>query len=251
MGRNLATKLWNAARFTLSNAPAPATTVDPASLGPADRWILSRVHAAITRADEALAEYRFSEYAAACYDLLWRDYCDWYLEAVKPTAKGDPRQQAVMLAVLDAIVRLLHPAMPFVTEALWTAVRDRRGGSHVPGLELSASELLATAAWPQVAPSMRDPHAEEQWGRVQSSVVSGRSRRGVGWCSMLRTRPARWRRRRAVWWRHWRVLSGSSPRVGPSAPGPRPSRSTVRSAGSTVWWTPRMSRPSEAGWSDW
>jgi len=178
MGRNLATKLWNAARFTLANAPAPATTVDPASLGPADRWILSRVHASITRADAALAEYRFSEYAAACYDLLWRDCCDWYLEAVKPTAKGDPRQQAVMLAVLDAIVRLLHPAMPFVTEAMWRALQDRRGGSHVSGLELSASELLATAAWPQVAPSLRDPQAEEGWGRLQSLVNAIRNIRG-------------------------------------------------------------------------
>ncbi|MGA1266421.1 MAG: class I tRNA ligase family protein, partial [Phycisphaerales bacterium] len=178
MGRNLATKLWNAARFALVNAPSPAITVEPTSLGPADRWILSRVHAATTRADQALAAYRFSEYAAACYDLLWRDFCDWYLEAVKPTAKGDPRQQAVMLAVLDAIVRLLHPAMPFVTEAMWTALRDRRGESRVPGLELPASTLLASAAWPKVAPSLHDAQAEAHWERVQALVNAVRNIRG-------------------------------------------------------------------------
>ena len=148
IGRNLATKLWNATRFALSNAPEPAASVDPATRPALDRWILSRVARAVQRADAALADYRFSEYAAACYDALWRDFCDWYLEAAKPSAKSDPERQAVMLASLDAIVRLLHPVMPFVSEALWPALQQRRASSMVKGLALPASRMLAVAAWP-------------------------------------------------------------------------------------------------------
>ena len=177
LGRNLATKLWNATRFALANAPAPAGSVDLSKRPALDRWIVSRVARAVQRADAALAEYRFSEYAAACYDLLWRDFCDWYLEAAKPTAKTDPERQAVMLACLDAIVRLLHPAMPFVTEALWPALCARRAG-EVRGLALPGSKMLATAAWPQAAPGLADAAVEAEFGRMQALVDAIRNIRG-------------------------------------------------------------------------
>jgi valyl-tRNA synthetase len=177
LGRNLATKLWNATRFALANAPAPAGSVDLAKRPALDRWIVSRVARAVHRADAALAEYRFSEYAAACYDVLWRDFCDWYLEAAKPTAKADPERQAVMLACLDAIVRLAHPAMPFVTEALWPALQARRAGD-VQGLALPRSEMLATAAWPVASPSLVDAEVEGSFARLQSLVDSIRKIRG-------------------------------------------------------------------------
>jgi valyl-tRNA synthetase len=178
LGRNLATKLWNATRFVLANAPAPAAQVRRADLDRLDRWILSRVAHATRRADEALAEYRFSDYAAACYDLLWRDFCDWYLEAAKPSAKNDPRRQAVMLAALDAIVRLLHPAMPFVTEALWPALQARRAGGAIEGLSLPASEILATATWPASDAGSHDAAAESDFDRLQSLVNAIRNIRG-------------------------------------------------------------------------
>jgi len=177
LGRNLATKLWNATRFALSNAPAPAGSVDLSKRPALDRWIVSRVARAIHRADAALAEYRFSEYAAACYDVLWRDFCDWYLEAAKPTAKADPERQAVMLACLDAIVRLLHPAMPFVTEALWPALCTRRAG-EVQGLSLAPSKMLATAAWPSAAPKLVDESVEAEFARMQALVDAIRNIRG-------------------------------------------------------------------------
>ena len=177
LGRNLATKLWNAARFALANAPAPAGSVDLSRRPALDRWIVSRVARAVQRADAALAEYRFSEYTAACYDALWRDFCDWYLEAAKPTAKADPERQAVMLACLDAIVRLLHPAMPFVTEALWPALCARRGG-QVHGLALPPSKLLATAAWPVAEPSLVDAAVEGEFARMQALVDAIRNIRG-------------------------------------------------------------------------
>ena len=178
IGRNLATKLWNATRFALSNAPEPAASVDPATRPALDRWILSRVARAVQRADAALADYRFSEYAAACYDALWRDFCDWYLEAAKPSAKSDPERQAVMLASLDAIVRLLHPVMPFVSEALWPALQQRRASSMVKGLALPASRMLAVAAWPVVSASLVDAGVEAEFERVQALVDAIRNVRG-------------------------------------------------------------------------
>jgi valyl-tRNA synthetase len=177
LGRNLATKLWNATRFALANAPAPAGSIDLSRRPALDRWIVSRVARAVHRADAALAEYRFSEYAAACYDALWRDFCDWYLEAAKPTAKVDPERQAVMLACLDAIVRLLHPAMPFVTEALWSALQARRSGD-VAGLVLPRSTMLATAAWPTASPSLVDAAVEASFARTQALVDAIRAIRG-------------------------------------------------------------------------
>jgi valyl-tRNA synthetase len=177
LGRNLATKLWNATRFALANAPAPAASVDLSKRPALDRWMVSRVARAVQRADAALSDYRFSEYAAACYDALWRDFCDWYLEAAKPTARTDPERQAVMLACLDAIVRLLHPAMPFVTEALWPALQARRGGD-VQGLELPRAGMLATAAWPTVSSKLVDARVEAEFARVQALVDAIRRIRG-------------------------------------------------------------------------
>jgi len=177
LGRNLATKLWNATRFALSNAPMPATHVHAKTRPALDRWMLSRVARAIQRADAALADYRFSEYAAATYDALWRDFCDWYLEAAKPTAKSDPQRQTVMLACLDAIVRLMHPIMPFVTESLWRALQARRVG-EVQGLALPASTILATAAWPVAALDLIDPQVENEFEGLQSLVNVIRNIRG-------------------------------------------------------------------------
>jgi valyl-tRNA synthetase len=178
LGRNLATKLWNAARFVLANAPEPAAMVKRADLDRLDRWILSRVARAVRLADAALSEYRFSDYATACYDLLWRDFCDWYLEAAKPSARQDPRRQAVMLSVLDVATRLLHPAMPFVTEALWPALQARRAGGTVEGLMLAGSDVLATAAWPQCAGELQDAAAEADFQRLQALVNAIRNVRG-------------------------------------------------------------------------
>jgi valyl-tRNA synthetase len=177
LGRNVATKLWNAARFALLSAPEPAAEVDPASRPLLDRWILSRVAGAVARADRALAEYRFSEFAAAVYDLLWRDYCDWYLEAAKPTVKRDAAQQCVMISALSAMVRLLHPAMPFVTEALWPALRARQSCA-VRGLSMPSADLLAVSAWPRAEATLSDPGAEVEFARVQSLVESIRNIRG-------------------------------------------------------------------------
>jgi valyl-tRNA synthetase len=138
---------------------------------------LSRVAGALTRADRALAEYRFSDFAAAGYDLLWRDFCDWFLEAAKPTAKNDPAQQCVMACSLSAIVRLFHPGMPHVTEALWSAVKNH-AACTVRGLDMKSTDLLATSSWPVAHASLIDTKAEAEFARAQALVEAIRNVRG-------------------------------------------------------------------------
>ncbi|MCW5753445.1 MAG: valine--tRNA ligase [Phycisphaeraceae bacterium] len=177
IGRNFATKLWNAARFTLSMLTEPATPVlDPASpdLGVADRWMLSRLAAAIDAVDVAVARYEFSVYAGQVYDLLWRDFCDWYLEIVKPTAAHNPAQRAVLRVALDAMLRLLHPIMPFVTEVIYEHIGTLPTAS-VQGLSLDAPDragLLCRAGWPRAEASLRDQAIESTFARMQELITA-------------------------------------------------------------------------------
>jgi valyl-tRNA synthetase len=147
IGRNFANKFWNASRFALMNITDPSPSVDPITRPAVDQWILSKVQVAIDRINQGIRTYHFSDVADALYDLLWRDLCDWYLEAIKPTIKDDPEQQRILHTVLDAICRLLHPVCPFVTEAMWQHVQAISVGS-VEGIRMPPSELAATATWP-------------------------------------------------------------------------------------------------------
>ncbi len=169
VGRNFANKTWNAVRFALGRIESPATMVDMESLSLADRWMCSRLAGACADAEKALAEYRFSHYAEVVYDIVWRDFCDWYLEAIKPTIGADHSQQRVLLSVLDAILRLLHPVCPFVTEAVWPHVRAL-GERTLPGLELPDAQMVAVAAWPRMMSDLRDEAAERETERLQRLV---------------------------------------------------------------------------------
>jgi len=124
--RSFVTKLWNAARFCEMNDIRPTDDFDPASATlPLNRWILDACDTAIREAETALDAYRFDEYAAAAYRFVWNSFCDWFLEFAKPAlaAGADPTAAAEVRAtgahVLGLILRLLHPAMPYVTEELW------------------------------------------------------------------------------------------------------------------------------------
>ncbi|MCC6284431.1 MAG: valine--tRNA ligase [Phycisphaerales bacterium] len=186
LGRNFATKLWNATRLTVSlieservrgAGPAalpPHALGEAGALSSADGWMLSRLAGAVRKADEALASYEFSVYAQAMYDILWRDYCDWYLEAVKPTAAASPAQRAVLRHALDAILRLLHPIMPHVTEVAWGFLRQCPG-APLDGIDLGhAGSLLCRAPWPRVRADLENPGAEEAFGRVVEVVSAVR-----------------------------------------------------------------------------
>jgi valyl-tRNA synthetase len=137
-----ANKLWNAARFALMNLEGfePAG-VDLAQLdlSLADRWILARLAAAAEETNTALADYKFNDAASTLYAFTWHEFCDWYIELVKDDLYGaDPavkaRAQAVLCTVLEQLLRLLHPFMPFITEEIWQAL---------PGSRPVASLMLA------------------------------------------------------------------------------------------------------------
>jgi len=203
VGRNYATKLWNAVRFALgsveggaaatdSGAPragasgaSGAAAIDPATRPLIDRWILARLARAVQSIDAALDRYRFSDAVDALYDFFWRDVCDWYLEGIKPTVRSDAAQQAILLRVIDATLRLTHPLCPFVTEALWSEAGPASAARPaITGLELPPSDLLATARWPRFAAATSggnafdDASVLEEFGRVQALVNAIRNVRG-------------------------------------------------------------------------
>jgi valyl-tRNA synthetase len=176
LGRNFATKVWNAARFAFEHLGAPLESGGESSLGLADRFILSRLAWGVSECERALGNYEFADYASTCYTLAWNDLCDWYLEAIKPTVRSSPTQRAVLRAALDAIVRLLHPVMPFVTEVIFEILSDFPG-DPVRGIRLAPPRkggVLATAGWPVVDASLRDPQAEAGFERVRHIVAAVR-----------------------------------------------------------------------------
>ncbi|MEE3001946.1 MAG: valine--tRNA ligase [Planctomycetota bacterium] len=182
MGRNLATKLWNAARFSLGRITDPAEHSSMDDLCLVDRWMLSRLASTIELVEGALDRFQVHLYTEAVYDLVWRDFCDWYLECIKPTVADDPGQQQVLLSVLDAILRLVQPVCPFVTETIWQHVREA-GSSGLAMLELDPGDLLATAAWPRMSAGGIDEQAQSQFARVQelvNEVRRARAEQGIG-----------------------------------------------------------------------
>ena len=180
LGRNFCNKLWNSARFVMeklgegAKAPTPPL-LSLAGLSLPDRWMLSRLALGVNEATKALKEYQFSDYAKTCYDLLWRDFCDWYLEAIKPTVASDASQRAVLRAAMETILRLLHPVMPFVTEAINEQL-SMLPLTPVKGLELAAARkggLLCTAGWPVADLALlRDEKAEAEFERLRAFITA-------------------------------------------------------------------------------
>jgi len=173
-GRNFANKLWNAfrvfGRFIETDSDgrptrAPVDSRLPGELDLVERWLQSRIADTVVAVDEAMARYRVSEAAQLVYDLVWRDFCDWYLELAKP-APGEPMAEeriAFAAGAFETMLRLLHPFMPFVTEELWWKLRPR-----------GPREALVTAAWPEADTASRDAGAVRQFGRVQAVVTAVR-----------------------------------------------------------------------------
>ena len=133
--RNFANKLWNATRFVLGARPegidpaAARREPDPARLGPAERWIRSRVAAIVAGVDRALADLNLGEVTRLLYDGIWNEFCDWGLELAKVrladsslSAEDRAATWWTLVEALDTFLRLLHPVMPFVTEELWGAI---------------------------------------------------------------------------------------------------------------------------------
>jgi len=176
-GRNLANKMWNASRFTLSildRAGSGGSASKPEALL-ADAWILSRLARATEEIGEAIRNYEFANYAQALYRFIWDDFCDWYLEAIKPTVAEDARQRATLAAVLQGAISLAHPVMPFITEVIWEQLSARLGSlSAVPGVSFEGSRkggLLCTAGWPTLAASAKNEDAERRFDRAKALIT--------------------------------------------------------------------------------
>lgn len=130
--KNFCNKLWNASRFTLMNTEGSSFTGVPQPRTDAERWILSRLAAVSTEAQTHYANYRFDLLAQCLYEFAWNEFCDWFLELTKPALNGADADDAdstrhTLLYVLEALLRLLHPLTPFVTEQLWRQVAPRLG----------------------------------------------------------------------------------------------------------------------------
>ncbi len=179
--RNFANKIWNAARFLVSNLDGETPTGPPLhnDLTLPDRWILSRLHRLIASVDRLFESYQYGEAGRQIYEFLWGEYADWYIEVSKIRLYGsDPAAKSlvrhILTYVLDQCLRLLHPYIPFVTEEIW---------QHIP----HQGEALMVARWPDYDSAWIDEEAEYQMGlfmelirgirnvRTEYNVEPGRS----------------------------------------------------------------------------
>jgi valyl-tRNA synthetase len=183
-GRNFANKLWNAGRFTLmsvGDGPVEPLAEVEEALETADRWILSRFARAAAAMTDGLQRFRLHDVVDNGHHLFWGDFADWYLEVVKGRLRGEEGEasreaaRSVLVHVLDGILRLLHPLVPFVTEYLWDRIPWPEGSKR--------PEALPVAPWPGGDPAWQDPVAEADFAALQELVTVVRSLRkeyGVG-----------------------------------------------------------------------
>ncbi len=185
--RHFINKLWNASRFSLmhlQNFHPDSFQMDAQQLSLADRWILSRANRLVETVTRALDDYKFNEAASALYQFVWHEFCDWYLEIIKPVLYGqsstggsggsgrqggsageDATTRAVLWTILNETVRLLHPFIPFVTEELW---------DKLPG----TSGSVMKAPWPTSSRERHDAEAEVTMDLIMGIISSVRNIRG-------------------------------------------------------------------------
>jgi valyl-tRNA synthetase len=185
--RNFANKIWNAARFlfgkldaleqtgvSLADVAGPDVRAKaPYAIGGAipviDGWLFSRLADTINLVNEALRNYRFHEAAQGVYQFFWGDFCDWYIEWLKPDLQQTDRDRAVaawrnLFAALDAALRLLHPFMPFITEELWHQLPQRDG-----------AKSIALDSFPEARSEWKNSAAQEQFSLVQDVIIALRN----------------------------------------------------------------------------
>jgi valyl-tRNA synthetase len=169
--RNFANKIWNAARFVLMNLDGPRTTVPIAQRSFADQWIMSRLNHTITLVNEALEQYRFDLAANHLYHFIWHEYCDWYLELIKPSLRNPESPEAAvtrgtLLESFETLMRVLHPLMPFISEEIWQTLPHE-------------GECLALCAYPTASSTWHASTIEAQGNLLQQVVGSIRTARAL------------------------------------------------------------------------
>jgi len=174
VGRNFCNKLWNASRFALMNLQGgQVASLQFQQLPLEDRWILSRVQNVIAEVTDSLENYHFSDAAQAAYRFFWNELCDWYLEMVKPRIRaggqGADQARQVLAWCLDQTLRLLHPMIPFETEAIWRRLNDQQ---PVRGIDRPSDQTgaLVVASWPLANDCWRDSAAEMQMRDLQDLI---------------------------------------------------------------------------------
>jgi len=172
--RNFATKLWNAARFCQMNGCKPVPGFDAANVQqPVNRWIVGKVGEVAAEVGATIDGYRFNESANAIYGFAWGTFCDWYLEFTKPILNGTDEDaiaetRATTAWVLDQILHILHPMMPFITEELWESMADER------------DMQLISASWPEKLLDDADANEEMDWlVQMISTIRTARSELNV------------------------------------------------------------------------
>ena len=173
--RNFCNKLWNASRFTLMNLEGfepVAVPWDRLALSDADRWILTRLEETIRTTVQALEDYKFNEAASTLYTFTWHNFCDWYIEMAKDALYGDDPQararvQYVLFTVLEQLLRMLHPFMPFITEEIWQALPGER-----------PCPSIMQASYPDGAGLPTDPAGAERMEVVMAVIRAIRNIRG-------------------------------------------------------------------------
>ena len=174
--RNFCNKLWNASRYVLMNTEGKDCSTAPDDLSVADRWILSRLQHTAEEVASAIEGYRFDHAAQAIYEFTWNEYCDWYLELTKPVLNADDTSDAqqraarhTLVNVLENLLRITHPIMPFITEEIWQAVKPLAGKS---------GDTIMLQPFPVADDDQRDPAAEEEMQWVMDFVLGIRRIKG-------------------------------------------------------------------------
>ncbi len=184
-GRNFANKIWNASRFVLMNLGEIENEKDqpvqfdpeqlPKDLNRADRWILHRFNETIKRVNELFERYELGEAARLIYEYLWNDFCDWYLEISKyqlyrqgesaDIEKDRNRTRSILVYLIDGVMRILHPFMPFISEEIWQQLPNRK------------EEALIVAVWPEASEKIHFPRESEEMDLLQEVVRAIRNLR--------------------------------------------------------------------------
>jgi valyl-tRNA synthetase len=169
--RNFANKIWNAARFILMHLDGKREASPPRDRSFADRWILSRLNAAIRTVNQDLEQYRFDRAAGTLYQFIWHEYCDWYLELAKlplqkPLGTDAARTRQTLRESFESLMRLLHPFMPFLTEEIWQTL-PHEGNS------------IVIQPYPEERPEWHSEEAEYTYSLLQRAVSLMRTGRSL------------------------------------------------------------------------